>query len=252
MQIDLHKKTVLVTGASRGIGRAIASRLVACGARVALHYHSSENAAMRLAADLGHRSTPFRADLCRPLEVIRLFIDVVKKFKKVDAVINNAGVAIASPVSDDDVEWVDDWSQTIMTNLNAAGLLCKKAIEHFVETGGGTIVNVSSRSAFRGETAEYLAYAASKGGLVSLTRSIARSFGKKGIKAFCLAPGFVKTDMAQSFVKMYGEKYVKDDIALDRLTLPEDVADMTAFLVSGFADHATGTVIDVNGGSYFH
>jgi NAD(P)-dependent dehydrogenase (short-subunit alcohol dehydrogenase family) len=113
------------------------------------------------------------------------------------------------------------------------------------------LVNISSRAAFRGDTEDYLAYAASKGGVVSLTRSIARAFGKDNIKAFDLAPGFTHTEMAQVFIDKYGEDYVKDG-ALPNMTEPADIARMVVFLASGNADHATGTTIDMNAGSYVH
>ncbi|MGK7396396.1 MAG: SDR family NAD(P)-dependent oxidoreductase [Candidatus Cyclobacteriaceae bacterium M3_2C_046] len=252
MKINLSKKNVLVTGASRGIGKAITRQLVACGAHVAIHYHKSDNAIHKLKDELGHNVVIFQANLCQPLEVIRLFIDVVKRFNHLDVLVNNAGVAIHSKPDGEDVQWVDDWSETMMINLNSAALLCKKAIEHFLEKGGGRIINISSRAAFRGDTADYLAYAASKGGMVALTKSIARAYGKKGIIAFDVAPGFVNTDMAQHFIKQYGEQHALNDISLNRLTEPEDLAPLIAFLASGMADHATGTTFDLNAGSYFH
>jgi 3-oxoacyl-[acyl-carrier protein] reductase len=252
MHINLSKKKILVTGASRGIGRAITKKLIECGAQVAAHYHNSEDAIKGLIRETGHNAVPFQADLCQPLEVIRLFLDAVKRFGKIDVLINNAGIAINSKVEGDDVRWVDDWSETITVNLNAAALLCKKAIEHFLDHDGGIIINITSRAAFRGDTGDYFAYAASKGGLVSLTRSIAREYGKQNIKAFNVAPGFVNTDMAKSFIKSYGADFAIRDIALQKLTEPEDVAPFIAFLASGLADHATGCTIDINAGSYLH
>lgn len=252
MTIDLTKKKVLVTGASRGIGKAVATYLVKCGAHVAVHYHKSENAINSLVKSLGSKAHPMQANLCHPLEVIRLFIDSVKVLKGMDVVINNAGIAISSPAEGEDVQWVDDWSETMMVNLNATALLCKKAVQHFTDQGGGRIINISSRAAFRGDTSDYLAYAASKGGVVALTRSIARAYGKQGIKAFNIAPGFVNTDMAKNFMEQYGDSFALDDIALDKLTSPEDIAPTVAFLASGLADHATGCTIDMNAGSYVH
>jgi 3-oxoacyl-[acyl-carrier protein] reductase len=140
----------------------------------------------------------------------------------------------------------------MMVNLNAAALLCKRAVAHFQQQGGGRIISISSRAAFRGDTADYLAYAASKGGLVSLTRSLARAFGKQGIRAFIIAPGFTRTEMAQDFIDQYGEDYALNDIALERLTEPADLGPMVVLLASGLADHATGCTIDINAGSYVH
>jgi NAD(P)-dependent dehydrogenase (short-subunit alcohol dehydrogenase family) len=144
------------------------------------------------------------------------------------------------------------WQKTMAVNLQATALLCSKAVEHFKTTGGGIIINISSRAAFRGDTEKYLAYAASKGGVVSLTRSIARAYGKQNIIAFNIAPGFVKTDMANEFIDIYGENYVLDDIALPELTEPADLAPLVTLLASGLANHATGGTFDVNAGSYVH
>jgi NAD(P)-dependent dehydrogenase (short-subunit alcohol dehydrogenase family) len=111
---------------------------------------------------------------------------------------------------------------------------------------------MASRAAFRGDTIDYLAYAASKGGMVSLTRSIARGFGKQNIKAFLIAPGFVRTEMAQEFIDFYGEEKTIADLALPKLTEPDDIAPLVVFLASGMADHATGGTFDINAGSYVH
>ena len=137
-------------------------------------------------------------------------------------------------------------------NLQAVGILCNLAVDHFKNKGGGIVINISSRAAFRGDTAEYLAYAASKGGVVALTRSIARAYGKQGVAAFNIAPGFVKTDMADEFIEIYGERVVKDDIALSELTQPQDLAPLITLLASGLANHATGGTFDINAGSYVH
>jgi NAD(P)-dependent dehydrogenase (short-subunit alcohol dehydrogenase family) len=147
---------------------------------------------------------------------------------------------------------VRQWDATLATNLRAPGILCKLAVAHFADRGGGRIINITSRAAFRGDQPHYLAYAASKAGLVALTRSIARGYGKAGILAFNVAPGFTRTEMAAEFIDRYGEDYATADIALRRLTEPEDIAPLVAFLASGLADHATGSTIDVNAASYVH
>lgn len=252
MKIDLTEQKILVTGASRGLGRAIAEQLAGAGAQVAVHYVRNAQTAQRVADACGRGATTFQADLGKPVEALQLFENVVAKLGRIDGLVNNAGISISAAVEDDDIAFGDAWSRTMMVNLHATGLLCKKAINHFGERGGGRIVNIASRAAFRGDTADYLAYAASKGGVVSLTRSIARAYGKQHIKAFVVAPGFVRTDMAEDFIKQYGEAYVKDDLALPSLTQPTDVAPTVAFLLSGLADHSTGCTIDINAGSYVH
>ncbi len=252
MNIDLSDQKVLVTGASRGIGRAIAEQLAEAGAQVAIHYHRSADAARRVVECCGPNAVLFQADLSMPNETLQLFKEVAAQFGRITALVNNAGISINATVEGDDAAFLDIWSRTMLVNLQATGLLCKKAVNHFCEGGGGRIVNIASRAAFRGDTSDYLAYAASKGGVVALTRSIARAYGKQHIKAFVVAPGFVRTDMAEGFIQQYGEGFVVNDLALPLLTQPEDVAPTVAFLLSGLADHCTGSTIDINGGSYVH
>lgn len=252
MRIDLSGMNILVTGASRGIGYAIAAHLGKAGATLAVHYNRNQVSAQKLAAEIGSRANIFQANLANSQECIRLFEQVTKKFEHIDVVVNNAGVAIKSPVELPSGDWVCDWEKTMEVNLTATALLCKLAINHFTQSQGGRIINISSRAAFRGDTIDYLAYAASKGGIVSLTRSIARGFGKQNIKAFLIAPGFVRTDMAQEFIDFYGEEKTISDLALSRLTEPDDIAPLVVFLASGMADHATGGTFDINAGSYVH
>ena len=135
-------------------------------------------------------------------------------------------------------------------NLRAAAILSREAVVHFASRSGGRIIHVASRAAFRGDAMEYLAYAASKGGMVALSRSIARGAGKDGVTSFVVAPGYTRTDMAQPFIDLYGEGVALEGNALGRLTEPDDVAPVVVFLASGLADHATGTTIDVNAASY--
>lgn len=252
MKIDLTDKNVLVTGASRGIGKAIALALADCGAKVGIHYFRNEQHAREVAKEIGKKAFLFKANLEEGMEVGELFHAVVEEFGQLHVLINNAGISIHSDVEGDDIQFVNDWIKTMDVNLNAVGYLCKMAIDHFAKFQEGRIINISSRAAFRGDTKDYLAYAASKGGVVALTRSIARAYGKQGIKAFNVAPGFVRTDMAQDFFDTYGESYAIDDIALKTLTEPKDIGPMVALLASGLADHATGCTIDINAGSYVH
>ena len=252
MRIDLTHTSVLVTGASRGIGAAVARAMGKAGARVAVHYRSRRQHAIAIAQQIGPAAEVFRADLCSVDECVALWQAVTTRFGRVNTLVNNAGIAIPSPLQSATTDWLQGWDTTMAVNLRAPALLSRLAIEHFQAQGGGRIINISSRAAFRGDQPPYLAYAASKGGLVALTRSIARGFGKAGILAFNVAPGFTRTEMAQDFLDQYGEDYVAGDIALQRLTEPDDIAPFVTFLASGLGDHSTGCTIDVNAGSYVH
>ena len=250
MEINLTNKNILITGASRGIGKGLALGLGKAGACVAVHYHKNKVEAEKIAAEIGNGSFAVAGDLRNPTEIEKLFNEVVKKFGQLNVMVNNAGIFKMSLIESD--EWLENWNETLDVNLRAAALLSRLAILHFQPRGGGRIINISSRAAFRGDGPEHLAYAASEAGLVALTKSIAKSFGKDNVTSFVIAPGWVKTDMSIESIEKYGEDFIVKDIALNKLTEPKDLAPMVALLAGGYADHATGTTIDVNAGSYLH
>ena len=250
MNISLHNQRILVTGASRGIGRAIAKQLSQSGAEVIIHYNSNKTAAEKLQNELQNISHTAACDLSNAEEVCGFIPMIVNKYGPISALINNAGISPSAADTLPTNEWLKNWENTFAVNTTAVGILCKEFVEHAITQQNGRIVNISSRAAFRGDTTDYIAYAASKGAIVSLTRSIARHYGKQGIKAFLIAPGFTRTDMANAILEEYGEGFALNDIALNELTTPEDIAPMVTLLCSGLADHATGTSIDMNAGSY--
>ena len=250
MNIDLSGFVILVTGASRGIGRGIAEALGNSGATVAIHYNKNKAVAEDIAQRLKNNSSCFQANLELTQECDNLFQNVINEFGHLDVLINNAGIFKMAPL--ESKSWENDWSQTIDVNLRATALLSRLAILHFKKRGGGRIINIASRAAFRGDDPEHLAYAASKGGMVALTKSIARGFGKDSITSFLIAPGWVKTDMNKETIEKHGEEAISKDLALNQLTEPKDLAPMIVLLASGLADHATGTTIDINAGSYVH
>lgn len=249
----LTNKNILVTGGSKGIGRSIVNFLLENKAKVGIHYNRGGASVEKVFQKYPDQAFPFQYNL-EQLDSIPSFMDgVIQKMGHIDVLVNNAGIAHSSDISGPDDEWINTWNKTMNVNLNAAGFLSKKVIQHFIDSGnGGKIINISSRAAFRGDTEEYIDYAASKAGMVALTRSIARAFGKKGIVAFTIAPGFVQTEMAQQFFNQYGKDLALNQIALNKLTNPEDVAPFVGFLASGLADHATGGTFDINAGSYVH
>jgi len=250
MKIDLSDKTILVTGANSGIGKAIAQELLNAGAQVALHFNSNSEGASKLKEQFSDQCELFQADFNNVDETIKLFEDVLSWRNTLDILINNAGTAVMNSVNLDDETWIKNWNTIMNINLLAAGVLSKKALEHFKTKNGGRIINIASRAAFRGDTPDYLAYAASKAGMVALVRSIARGFGKDGITAFSIAPGFTRTAMAQQSIDKYGEDFVIKDIALNELTEPKDISPIVTLICSGKFDHGTGSNIDINAGSY--
>jgi NAD(P)-dependent dehydrogenase (short-subunit alcohol dehydrogenase family) len=248
---ELSGKVCLVTGGAGGIGSAITEVLAAGGARVVLHHHANEKAAAALAARFGEeRVARVKADLSKRLGAAELWRAAVAVWGRVDVLVNNAAIMPAAPLDADWDDWHRAWDETLRVNLVAAADLSREAVKHFGASGGGVLVNVASRAAFRGDTLEYMAYAASKAGLVALTRSIARGAARQNVLAYVVAPGFVDTPMAKQFVDRYGAEAVVRDIPLGTMAPPGDVARVVAFLASGVAPHATGTTIDINGASY--
>ena len=250
MNIDLNGVNILVTGASRGIGAGIATALGKAGGRVAVHYHRNKKQADEISGNIGNGSMSFGANLEDPMACDTLFQNVMEAFGHLDVLVNNAGIFLMTPL--DSKDWLRDWDKTLDVNLRAPGLLSRLAILHFQQRGAGRIINISSRAAFRGDNAEHIAYAASKAGMVAMTKSIARAFGKDNITSFLIAPGWVRTDMNRETIEQFGEEAITRDLALNKLTEPEDLAPLTVLLASGMADHATGTTIDINAGSYVH
>lgn len=251
MKINLSENVILLTGASDGIGKALAEGLLAAGATVALHYRTKKEVVEQLVnAYPSSCSAIFQADLENEEEARKLWEEVLQHFGKIDSIIHNAG--IFEPHSPDlpAADWIKVWHRTLQVNLSSVALMTQLGIQHFKTQNQGRFLFIASRAAFRGESEDYMAYAASKGGLVSLARTVARSFGKYNIKAFTIAPGFTRTAMAEQFIASYGEERMLSEIALPTLTQPTDIAPLVVLLCSGLLDHATGSTIDINAGSY--
>jgi 3-oxoacyl-[acyl-carrier protein] reductase len=251
--IDLKGRVALVTGGSRGIGQAIVETLVGAGGRVVLHYGRSAQAAMEIADRLGRdRCHPIAADLNRPEAIPVLWEQAVGWLGRIDVLVNNASTRLNTPAEADYATWDRDWIETLRVNLVSPAHLCRLAVDHFIGRGGGRIINLASRPAFRGDTPTAVHDGAAKGGLVSLTRSIARWHGKSNVLAYAVVPGMIKTQQLDEFIELYGEDYAKHDIPLGSFGEPQDIANVVAFLASDLARYATGATIDVNGACYVH
>lgn len=227
---------ILLTGSSRGIGAAIAGALRdSPGVTVAGH-----GTASGIAADFADPAGP------------RLLWDAaLARLGRIDVLINNAGVFEANPIDADDAEWVARWDRTMRINLTASAELCRFAVRHWQRRGApGRIVNVASRAAYRGDSPAHWHYAASKAGMVAMTKSIARGYAVQGILAFAICPGFTNTGMADDYLASRGGGELLADIPLGRVADPGEVADAAIYFALRAPPSATGAVLDINGASY--
>ena len=245
---------VLLTGSSKGIGYKIAQDLLAEGQELALHYNKNESPLETLLRADKTGSFSIQADLSKQEEIKKMVVNTIDKLSFPDCIINNAGIAESADISLDINSWSKIFDKTIDVNLKAPSLIFKEFLKYKREKKINSrlrIINIASRAAFRGEQQDYISYACSKGGIISLTKTMSRSFGQTdNIVAISIAPGFVRTEMAQSFIDKHGEDVVKEGITLDRLTEPKDISPLVSLIVSGKMDHSTGSTIDVNGGSF--
>lgn len=249
--MDFSGKVALVTGASRGIGRAVARRFARHGARVAIHYNQNRAAAEEtLAALAGNGHSIFQADIADPDAVRRMVDAVAVEMGSVDILVNNAGIYTEHPIASVSYdEWQRQWSAILATNLVGAANLCYCAAQHMIRRGSGRIVNVSSRGAFRGEPAAP-AYGASKAGMNSMGQSLAQTLAPHGISVVTVAPGWVETDMARETLDSPAGDAIRNQSPLKRVATPDDVAAVVVFYASDEAFFSTGAVVDVNGASY--
>ena len=226
---------ILLTGSSRGIGAAIAAALDRPG--IALAGHGTRSG---LAADFTDPDAP-----------ARLWTAALDRLGSIDVLVNNAGVFEANPIDADDDVWRDAWNRTMQVNLTAAAELSRLAVRHWQARGcAGRIVNVASRAAYRGDSPAHWHYAASKAGMVAMTKTIARGYAAHGILAFAICPGFTMTGMAEDYLASRGGDRLLADIPLGRVAAPEEVAEAARWLALEAPASMTGAVLDVNGASY--
>ena len=227
---------ILVTGTSRGIGKAIVAAL------------SAHNV-------LGHSSRGgdgmIGADLSAPGSAARLWHEALERLGgRIDVLVNNAGIVESAPVDLTAEQWTAQWERTMRVNLTAAAELCRLAVLHFREKGGGRIVNIASRAAHRGDSPAHWHYAASKAGMIAMTKSIARGYAADNILAFAVCPGFTASEMVEDYMASRGGEKIVADIPLGRVATAEEVAETVRWLAVDAPASATGAVIDVNGASY--
>lgn len=250
--MDFTNKTVLITGGSRGIGRATARAFAERGASVAVNFRSNAQAAKETINSLpGHGHFAARADISNPIAVQKLVEAVANEFGQLDIVVNNAGIYLPHPLDSVDFEnWQKVWNETLAVNLTGPANVCYHAARHMIDRGGGgRIVNVTSRGAFRGEP-NHPAYGAAKAGLNSLTQSLAQKLAPYQIIVTAIAPGFVETDMADENLNGEHGDAIKAQSPLNRAASPDEIARAILWLASDECPYVTGAILDVNGASY--
>ena len=251
--VDLSGKVVLVTGASRGIGAAIVRSVAEAGADVVIHCNQNRARAEALVESVGPaRCHLVQADFMSLDSVEELWRQAVSWKGRIDVLVNNAAVQLWAGVDDPLSQWDEIFDTTLRVNVLAMARMTREAVLHFRGRGGGIVVGISSQAAHRGVTSpESLAYAASKAGIKAFMQSIARAFAADGVLAYIVAPGLVRTEMAEDFAtRKGGEDALTATLAMREWVPPEDIANLVAFLATGKARHATGTTIDVTGATY--
>jgi NAD(P)-dependent dehydrogenase (short-subunit alcohol dehydrogenase family) len=252
MMIDLRERTILLTGASRGIGAATARRLGEAGASLIAHYGSYRQGAEESVAEISPNARLLvRADLEQPGSARTLWREAVDWRGRVDVVVVNAATMPTTAFDGTDQDWDEGWHTALQVNVLEPASLIREAVSHFVEHGGGTLIVLSSWAAQRGSAIPSLnAYAASKAALANLTQTVARNFAAQGVLAHVLAPGIVRTRLSEaSAAARGGIEGINAALAMGEMVPPEEVAELIAFLATGKCRHLTGATIDLNGAS---
>jgi len=251
VDFDFTNMVVFVSGSSRGIGRAIALQFARLRAQVVVHYHKNHRLAEQTLSDLpGDSHLLVQADLSNPVAVKDMTTTVIRKIGRIHILVNNAGIYEELQTADCTYEkWQDTWKRAISTNLTGPANLSFCIIQHMIEHGGGKIVNVSSRGAFRGEP-NAPAYGASKAGLNALSQSLAQALAPYNIFIHTIAPSFVHTEMTDSLLSGPDGDSIRHQSPMGRLATTEEIAHTVVFLASKVSDYLTGGIVDINGASY--
>jgi NAD(P)-dependent dehydrogenase (short-subunit alcohol dehydrogenase family) len=250
---DLTGRTVLVTGASKGIGAATARALGAAGANVIAHYRSdADGAAAAVAGVPPERRLLCRADLADPAAARALWREALAWKGEVDVLVSNAAQMLASPLDASDDEWDEIWATTLAVNVAGPMALVREAARHFVARRAGVLVTLSSWAAQRGSTNPHLiAYSASKAAVKAATQTLARAHAADGLLAYVIAPGVVDTQMSEDAAQQVGgREVITRGLAMGEWVPPEEIADLVVYLASGRARHLSGATLDVNGATY--
>jgi NAD(P)-dependent dehydrogenase (short-subunit alcohol dehydrogenase family) len=251
---DLTGRIVLLTGASKGIGAAIARHLGAAGASLIAHYGSDEAGVLEATADIPtDRKQLIQADLSDPDQVERLWREAWAWHGRIDVLINNAAVMLWEGGIEEELEdWDQVWETSLQVNVLAPARMLRQAVRHFRKQGGGSIITISSWAAQRGTgNPATIAYAASKAAIRAATQTIARNYASEGIYAYIIAPGVVRTRLSEEFASNQGgEDKVTAGLAMGRWVEPDEIADLVSFLCKGSAPSLSGGTIDINGASY--
>lgn len=252
---DLAAKTVLVTGASKGIGAAITRRIGAAGAHVVVHYAHDRAGAEAAASGIpAERKLFVQGDFAQTDVANRVWHAALAWRERVDVLVNNAAIVRwKGGIDESDATWDEVWAQTLQVNVLAPAQLMRRAVQHFRQAGGGVIVTVSSWVVHRGVTnPDGMAYGASKAAIRSMTQTVARGYARDNVLAYVIAPGVVDTQMSQQFADTQpgGRQAVANGLAMGEWVPPDEVAKLTTFLATGQVRHLSGATLDVNGASY--
>lgn len=244
-------QNILITGGSRGIGRACAELIAAEGGRIGIHYNENKAAATdTLAALLGNGHAIFSSDLRDEEAVSNMMSDVIATLGHIDVVINSAGVYTEHPIeSTTEEDWMEQWRNIFDINVMGMAQVCYLAGRHMMERKQGRIINIGSRGAFRGE-AEAPAYGASKAAVHAMSQSLAKKLGRYGVSVVAVAPGFVQTDMTEAILETERGASLRAESPFGRVAQPEEVAHTVAFLADARSAFLSGGIVDVNGASY--